>query len=119
MTSEIGLLISYRYKHTVHQAHLSALIGIKHNHIVLTQFDERAATHKQAACISRCAHTPPAFPANVTCLKSQPNKHNKPQNLDLAESDTLEHLAGWEEIVGYLQTITLENLHLYVRLHKH
>lgn len=38
---------------------------------------------------------------------------------ELAKQAQLEHLAGWEEIIGYLQTITLENLHLYVRLYTH
>ena len=74
-------------------------------------------TSRQLAVI--IVHTHPWVPCKHHLLEELARQQQQApvaQILESAETDSLEHLADWEEIVTYLQTITPENLHQYVPL---
>ncbi|DBB00359.1 TPA: hypothetical protein ACH3X1_013711 [Trebouxia sp. C0004] len=69
-------------------------------------------TSRQLAVI--IVHTHPWVPCKHHLLEELARQQQQApvaQILESAETDSLEHLADWEEIVTYLQTITPENLH--------
>ncbi|KAL0017741.1 hypothetical protein WJX77_004518 [Trebouxia sp. C0004] len=80
-------------------------------------FSRGLHTSRQLAVI--IVHTHPWVPCKHHLLEELARHQQQApvaQTLESAETDSLEHLADWEEIVTYLQTITPENLHQYVPL---
>ena len=74
-------------------------------------------TSRQLAVI--IVHTHPWVPCKHHLLEELARQQQQApvaQILESAETDSIEHSADWEEIVTYLQTVTLENLHQYVPL---
>lgn len=76
-------------------------------------------TSRQLAVIM--VHTYPWVPCKHHLLMELARQQNQAPAADIiasAEADSLPHSANWEEIVGYIQTITPHNLHLYVPLNR-
>lgn len=74
-------------------------------------------TSRQLAVIM--VHTHPWVPCKHHLLMELAQQQSQAPAAEIiasAEADSLQHSANWEEIVGYIQTITPHNLHLYVPL---